>query len=175
MTPITPQCSGSRSLGVAALFCVVLLLSLSGAAFAKNNSSYTQFGHNISIGPNEQVGELTCFGCSIRVRGQVAGDVTAFGGNIVIEDQAQVAGDVTAFGGDLRLESGVKVAGGATVFAGGIQRDPQATVSGDVTTMGGRGWLLPMVLAPFVVLGLLIALVVWIVQRARRPSLTAAA
>jgi len=153
----------------------VLLLSLSGAAFAKDNPSYTQFGHNISIGPNDQVGELTCFGCSIRVSGQVAGDVTVFDGNIVIENQAQVAGDVTAFGGDLRLDSGVKVAGDATVFAGRIQRDPQATISGDVTTMGGRGWLLPMALAPFIVLGLLIALVVWIVQRARRPSLTAAA
>ena len=175
MTHITPHCSGSRSLTIAALFCVVLLLFLSGAAFANDNPSYTQFGHNISIGPNEQVGELTCFGCSIRVRGQVAGDVTAFGGNIVIEDQAQVAGDVTAFGGDLRLDGGVKIAGGATVFAGRIQRDPQATISGDVTTMGGRGWLLPMILAPFVVLGLLIALVVWIVQRARRPSLSAAA
>jgi hypothetical protein len=65
-----------RLLGVLMLVCV----GLSGCALAKNNPSYTQVGHNISIGPNQEVGELTCFGCSIRVRGQVAGDVTTFGG-----------------------------------------------------------------------------------------------
>ena len=152
-------------------FAVVLFcLTLSSASFAKNNPSYTQFGHSINIAPNQQVGELTCFACSIRVRGQVAGDVTAFGGSVAIEDQAEVSGDVTTFGGDLRLDHGVKVAGDATVFGGQIRRDAGASISGDVTSMGGRGWLVPIVLAPFVVLGLLVAFVIWLVQRMRRPS-----
>jgi hypothetical protein len=172
---ITRRRSGSRFLATVAVPCLAALLSLSSAAFAKDNPSYTQFGHNISIGPNDRVGEVTCFACSIRVHGQVAGDVTAFLGTIVIEDQAQVAGDVTAFGGDVRLDGGSKVAGEATVFAGQVHRDPQATISGDVTTMGGRGWFVPMLLFPFVMLGLLIALVIWLVQRARRPAVHARA
>ncbi len=65
-------------------------------AAAKDNPSYTQFGHNINIGPSDEVGDVTCIGCSIHVRGLVAGDVTAVGGSIIIEDQAQVTGDVTA-------------------------------------------------------------------------------
>jgi len=154
---------------------VLLCLALSIPAFAKNNPSYTQFGHNINIGPSEAVGELTCFSCSIRVRGQVAGDVTTFGGSIVIEDQGQVAGDVTTFGGDIRLDRGVKIAGDATVFGGQIRRDSGATISGDVTSMGGHGWLVPIVLIPFVVLGLLVAFVIWLVQRVRRPSTPAMA
>ena len=162
---------GSRMLGALVLLC----LALSSAAFAKNNPSYTQFGHNINIGPSEAVGELTCFACSIRVRGQVAGDVTTFGGSIVIEDQGQVAGDVTTFGGDIRLDRGVKIAGDATVFGGQIRRDSGATISGDVTSMGGHGWLVPIVLIPFVVLGLLVAFVIWLVQRVRRPSTPAVA
>jgi hypothetical protein len=157
----------SRLLGAFTLFCLVL----STAAFASSNPSYTQFGHSISIGPNERASDLTCFGCSIRVRGQVAGDVTAFAGSVVIEDQGQVAGDVTAFGGDIRFEQAVKVAGDATVFGGEIRRDPRATISGDVTTMGGRAWIVPIFLAPFLFLGLLIALVIWIIHRVRRPSL----
>jgi len=154
------------------VFCALVLfcVSLSSAAFAKNNPSYTQFGHNINIGPNQEVGELTCFACSIRVRGQVAGDVTAFGGSVVIEDQGQVAGDVTPFGGDIRLDQGVKVAGEATVVGGQIRRAPGASISGDVTSMGGHGWLVPIVLAPFVALGLLVAFVIWLVQRLRKPS-----
>src|SRR2546425_654204 len=157
---------------VAARF-LLLFLVLPGASFA--NPSYTQFGHNISVGPNNKTGDLTCFGCSIRVRGEVAGDVTAFGGSIVIEDQGQVAGDVTGFGGDVRLDKGVKVSGDVTVFGGKIQRDPQASIAGDVTSMGGHGWLVVIFLAPIVVLGLLVALVVWIVQYLRRPSMPATA
>jgi cytoskeletal protein CcmA (bactofilin family) len=153
------------------LFC----LALSSVAFAKDNPSYTQFGHNITIGPNDQVRDLTCFACSIRVRGQVAGDVTALGGSIVIEDNAQVAGDITTFGGDIRLDQGAKVTGDATVFGGQIRRDPAATISGDVTSMGGHGWLVPILLAPFLALGLLVAFVIWLVQRRRGPSAPAIA
>ena len=40
--------------------------------------------------PNERVSDATCFGCTIHVRGHVMGDVTAFGGSIVVEDQGQV-------------------------------------------------------------------------------------
>jgi hypothetical protein len=158
-------------------FCalVVFCLVIATPTFAKDKSSYTQVGHNINVGPNEQVSDVTCFACSIRVRGQVAGDVTAFGGSIVIEDHAHVAGDVTTFGGDIRLDEGVKVAGDATVFGGQIRRDPAATISGDVTSMGGHGWLVPIVLAPFLVLGLLIAFVIWLVQRKRGPAAAVAA
>src|SRR5258708_18098997 len=114
-----------RGYRVRLLGALTLFIGLSGCAFAKNNPSYTQFGHNINIGPNEEVSDLTCFGCSIRVRGQVAGDVTAFGGSIVLENEGQIAGDVTTFGGDIRLDRGVKVAGGVTVFGGQLPRDPR--------------------------------------------------
>lgn len=174
MIHVTPCGSRARFLVALALPCLGLVLSLSGTGFASDNPAYTQFGHNITIDPNQGAGDLTCFGCSIHVRGQVAGDVTAFGGNIVLEDPAQVAGDVTAFGGDLRIDQSVKVAGDVTVFAGQLHRDPQATVSGDVTSMGGRGWLLPMLMAPFIILGLLVAFVIWLVQRLRNPSVPAA-
>jgi cytoskeletal protein CcmA (bactofilin family) len=150
-------------------------LCLSTGAWASDNPSYTQTGRDIDIGQNQQVGDLTCFGCSIRVRGQVAGDVTAFAGNIVLEDQAQVSGDVTTIAGDMRLDEGVKVAGDATVIGGQLRRDPQSSVSGDITSLGGRGWFWPILLAPFMMLGLLIAFVVWLVQRLRTPSVPAAA
>ena len=65
----------------------------------------------------------------------------------------------------------MKVAGDVTVVGGGLRRDPQASISGDVTSVGGRGWVIPILLAPFVFLGLLIAFVVWLVQRIRRPSI----
>src|SRR4030081_3628630 len=100
--------SGTRRV---CFYALLFWVAFSAAAFAKENPSYTQVGRNINVGPNDKVGDLTCFGCSIHVRGEVAGDVTAFGGNVTLEDEAQVAGDVTVFGGDVRLDRGVKVAG----------------------------------------------------------------
>jgi hypothetical protein len=164
--------SGARSIG---FYALLFWVAFSPAAFAKDNPSYTQLGRNINVGSNDQVGDLTCFGCSIHIRGEVAGDVTTFGGSVTVEDQAQVAGDVSIFGGDARLDRGVKVSGDVSVFGGQIHRDPQAAISGDVTSFGGHGWLLPILVTPIVLLGLLVALVVWIVQRARRPSLPARA
>ena len=96
-------------------------------------------------------------------------------GNITIEEQAQVSGDVTAFAGDLRLTKNVKVDGDAAVFGGQLRRDPEARVGGDVTSMGGRGWIMLIFLSPLVVLGLVVALVIWLVQRIRRPAVQATA
>ena len=78
------------------------------------------------------------------------------------------------FGGDARFDRGVGVAGEVSVFGGHIHRDPQAAIAGDVTSFGGHGWLLPILLTPIVLMGLLVALIVWIIQRIRRPSLPAA-
>ncbi|MBZ5683042.1 MAG: polymer-forming cytoskeletal protein [Acidobacteriia bacterium] len=157
------------------LWLAVSCLAFSATAWAKDNPSYTQVGHTINVGPNDQVGDVTCFGCSIHVRGQVAGDVTTFGGSITIEDQAQVSGDATAFAGDLRLTKDAKVDGDATVFGGQLRRDPEAQVGGDVTTMGGRGWIALIFVAPLIVMGLFVALLIWLIQWLRRPAMPAAA
>jgi len=164
--------SGGRSI---CFYALLFWVAFSTAAFAKDNPSYTQVGRNINVGPNDKVGDLTCFGCSIHIRGEVAGDVISFGGSVTVEDQAQVAGEVSIFGGDARLDRGVRVAGDVSVFGGRIHRDPQATIAGDVTSFGGHGWLLPILVTPIILLGLLVALVVWIIQRTRRSSLPAAA
>jgi hypothetical protein len=132
-------------------------------------------GHNINVGPDEEVSEATCFGCSIRVRGHVFGDVTTFGGSIIVEEQGQVDGDATTFGGDIRIAKEVKVGRDVTVFGGRIRRDPAASVGGDVTTMGGPGWIVLIFLFPLLFLAAFIALLVWIVRRIMRPSVPAAA
>jgi len=155
-----------RLLPVCLLFCV----ALSTPASAREAHDRTQVGGNIIVGPGEEVGDATCFGCSIRIRGHVSSDATAFGGSIIVEDQGRVDGDVTAFAGGVRLGNQGSVKGDVTVFGGRIQRDPAATVGGDVTTMGGPGWIVLILGAPFLFFGLFVALVVWIVRRLLRPT-----
>jgi len=152
------------------LFAGFLLIAISTAAFGKDVHDRTQFGHNISIGAGEEVSEVTCFGCSVRVRGHVASDVTTFGGSIVVEGQGEIGGDTTTFGGSVRLDKDAKVHD-VTVFGGQVHRDAAATVLGDVTNFGGAGWLVLVFGLPLVIFGAVIALIVWLVRRLMRPAL----
>jgi hypothetical protein len=154
---------------------LVICFALSSAAFAVRATDRTQMGHNINVEPGEEISEATCFGCTIRIRGHVLGDATAFGGSIIVEDQGKVNGDATAFGGDIRLDKQVSVAGDVAVFGGHLRRDPAATIGGDATNFAGAGWMLLIFLLPIVVLGAFIAFVVWLIRRIMRPSVPATA
>src|SRR5215469_3120900 len=147
-----------------------LVIAFSTAAFADGPHERTQFGRDIVVGPNEEVSDATCFGCSVRIRGHVTGDVTTFLGGVVLEDQGEIAGDTTTFGGNIRLSRGVKINGDVTVFGGRLRRDPEATIHGDVANFGGPIWLFVIFGLPLVILGAFIALIVWLVRRLLRPA-----
>jgi hypothetical protein len=148
-----------------------VLLALCVASFAKDNPERTQVGREIHVGTTETAGELTCFACSIYVRGRVNGDATTFGGRIVVEEGGSISGDATSFGGDLRVQAGASVRGDATSFGGHVVRDQQGTVGGDVASFGGVGGLLLVVVLPLVFLAGIVALIVWLLRR-NRPANT---
>ena len=150
--------------------CVLLAAALMPAASAESKPDRTQVGHDISVGPDEEVSEVTCFGCSVRIRGHVSGDATTFGGSIVVDDHGEVGGDATTFGGDIRLNKEVSVHGDVTVFGGRIRRDPAAVIGGDVTNMGGPGWIVLIFALPLAFVGLFVALVIWLIMRLLRPA-----
>ena len=157
--------------------CCLLLVSAFGIpALAEGSHDRTQFGHDVTVGSDEKVAEVTCFACSVRVRGRVDGDVTTFGGSVVVERDAIVGGDTTTFGGDVRLDGGASVKS-LTVFGGRVRRDSGATVGGDVTTFGGGAslWLFIVFGLPFLVLGAFIVLIVWLVRRFTRRAVPVAA
>jgi hypothetical protein len=150
-----------------ALFLVIAL----PAAFAKNSGGeITQFGRDIHISPDQKAADVTCFNCSIYVDGQVGGEITAFHGNIVLQDGAMVGGEVTDFLGDVRMGQDSKIAGELTVLGGKLRRPSTASVAGDVTVMEGTAWVYIMVLGPFVFLAGVIALIIWLVRRKKTPA-----
>ena len=148
----------------------VLVLAAGTPCLARGGSDYTQFGHDIRIGPEQNVGEVTCFNCSVYVRGNVGGDITTFHGNVVLEDNAAVGGEVTAFLGDVRAQGGTKIGGDVTVFSGTVHRQEGAAIGGEVTTMDGTFWFFMIFVLPFLFLIGIAALIVWLVQRSRRPA-----
>jgi UDP-3-O-[3-hydroxymyristoyl] glucosamine N-acyltransferase len=151
--------------------CVLICLALSAAGFAATSSDVTHFGSDITIDPGHDVGEATCFGCTVHVRGHVAGDVTVIGGNVVVEDQGQIGGDTTAFLGGVRLEKNVKVSGDLTVFGGRIRLDPTASIGGETTNFAGIWWILLICGLPLAFMGGFVFLIVWVVRRLTRPGI----
>ncbi len=152
------------------VFAFAIFLAPHPSSAAQTNPDRVQFNHDIRIGSNERVGDVTCIACSVHVRGQVSGDVTTIAGSVFLEQGASIAGDVTVVGGNAHAESGTQVAGALTAVGGTLLRDPQAAVAGDVTTVGGGGWVFLIFLLPFVVLGGIVALIIWLIQRSRRPA-----
>ena len=155
-------------------FSLLFVIALSATSFAAGRDR-TQFGRDISVAAGDEVGEITCFGCSVRIRGHVDGDVTTFGGTVLVEDQGEVSGDTTVFGADLRLDKGAKADGDVTIFGGRLHRDPNATVGGDVTNFSGSIWLFVIFGLPLVIFAGFIALIVWIVRLLTRRTVPAAA
>jgi hypothetical protein len=143
--------------------------------FAQNTAGTvhdrTQFGTDINVGANEEIGDATCFGCNVRVRGHVNGDVTVMFGSITIEEQGEVSGDVTNFGRGVRLDRGAKVGGDVTVFGGPVRRDADASVGGDVTNFKGSFWFFLVFGLPIVIFVAIVLLIVWLVRRLTRPSM----
>lgn len=157
-----------------ALLVLAACIVLSGAGFAQKTHDITQFGHDITIGPDEGVLDATCFGCSIRVRGHVKTELTVFGGSIILQDQAEVGTDANVFGGGIRLEPGAKVDGDVTVFGGKIERDPAAVIAGSVTNFSGGLWMFLIFVLPLMIFGGLVTLIVLLIRRLTRTQMQTA-
>jgi hypothetical protein len=153
----------------------LLVAGLSSATFGQGSRERTQFGHDVVVGAGEEVSEITCFGGSVRVRGHVAGDVVAFGGNVVIEEEGSVGGDATVFGGGVRLEKTARVGGDVTIFGGILRRDPESQVGGDITNFSGGFWLPLMVALPLIFIGAIVVLIIWLIRRYSRSGVPAPA
>jgi hypothetical protein len=158
-----------------ACLCLLFIAGLSSAALADGAHERTQFGRDVSVGPGEEVSEVTCFGCSVRIRGHVAGDVTTFGGSVIVEGGGAINGDTTTFGGNVRLDNQAKLGGDLAVFGGRISRGPESAVGGDVTNFSGGFWVSLIFGLPLILLGGFVALIIWLVRRLTRPGVPATA
>ncbi len=154
---------------------LALVWFLGSGTLAYSSQDRTEVGRHVSIAPGDEANEVTCFGCSVRIRGHVKSDVTVFGGSVIVEDQAEVDGDITAFAGRVRLDDGVKVGGDVTVFGGHIHRNPGAFIGGDLIDFGNPGLIVLLALIPLVAFLALIALIVWLVRRLVWPTVPATA
>ncbi len=152
--------------------CALTCLLLTGGALGANQPDIVQFHRDIHVESGQSAGDISCIGCSVYVRGQVAGDVAVLLGKLVISPSASVAGNVAVIAGDLAGGDASSIGGDVAVIGGRFRRPPDMRVNGNVAVMEGRGWFYLMVFAPLLGLVFLVALIVWMVQLVRRRSRT---
>ncbi len=164
------------ALGIFLGSCSTLMASRHG----DRKSEITKISQSIHIKSNDRAdGDVNCFGCSVKVDGNVAGDLAVFGGTA--EVNGSVAGDVAVFGGELKMGPGASIAGDVAVFGGKIQRDPSATIGGQTTEFGGgfifgAGALgiLGLILVVLSFVGIVLYLVVYAIAGRPRIEVTTA-
>jgi hypothetical protein len=87
------------------------------------------FGGTIVVDTGEVVcGDLTSFGGTVAINGEVRGDVVSFGGEVVIA--GTVDGNVDIYGGTVTLQNGSDVRGDLNLYAGGWARGDSAQLNG---------------------------------------------
>lgn len=93
----------------------------------------------VVVGADQAAGDVVCFGCGARVRGEAMGDIVAFGSNVEVEGVAH--GDIAVLGGAIHLGSAAKVDGDAVAIGGYVTQDPGAH-------LGGQNFAAPYIFFP---------------------------
>jgi hypothetical protein len=148
------------------LLAVGLLLASSLPAFAKGGEDRASVGNDITIAEGETAGDVACVFCSVRVHGDVRGDVAVLFGRIEVDPGHTISGDLAALGADLNLGEGATVGGDVAIAAGDANLAPGAMIHGSRMVLSNRMWLL-LPFAPLLILIGVIWLIVHLVRRNR--------
>jgi hypothetical protein len=145
-----------------------LLLLLASPAFARghNSNDRASMGSDITVSENETVGDVACAFCSVRIHGDVSGDVAVLFGSVTVDSGHKINGDNAILGGDLNLADGATVGGDVAILAGNANLAEGAVIHGSRTVLPGAFWLL-IPLSPFLFLIGIIWLIVYLVRRNR--------
>jgi hypothetical protein len=151
------------------LSAVLLLVLLVTNGFFKHShgeNDRASFGSDITVAEGETVGDVACAFCSVHLRGDVTGDVAVAFGSVTVEPGHSIAGDTAILEGDLNLGEGSSVNGDLAILAGGAHLTEGAAIHGSRAVVPQPIGTL-ILLAPFLLLGGLIWLIVYLVRRRR--------
>jgi hypothetical protein len=94
-------------------------------------------GGKLRLGPGEVAHDVSVYGGNADIEGTVTGDLSIMGGKGRVGKTGHVAGNATLLGGSLRLDDGARVDGEVTVLGGKLDRAAGAAVGGTTTHAGG--------------------------------------
>ncbi len=84
------------------------LLAVTIPAFARGDNDRVSVGSDITVAEGETAGDIVCVFCSVRVHGDVMGDVAVFLGSVTVDAGRSIRA-MPRLGGDLNLGEGASV------------------------------------------------------------------
>jgi acetyltransferase-like isoleucine patch superfamily enzyme len=147
------------------LFGFALLLATL-PAFASSDNDRATVGNDITVDEGDTAGDIACVFCTVRIHGEVKGDVAVLFGAVIVDNDRGISGDLAIFGGDLLLGSDSWVGHDVSVMAGDVKTGSGAMIHGASTVFPGRIWLL-LPLAPLLIFFGFCWLIVYLVRRNR--------
>jgi hypothetical protein len=148
------------------LLAATLLLLATTSAFARSSDDRASVGSDITVTEGETANDIACAFCSVRIHGNVKGDVAVLFGSITLDSNHSISGDVAILGGDLNMGEESAVGGDVAVAAGNANLASGAMIHGSRNVLPGAFWLL-IPLAPLLILIGIIWLIVYLVRRNR--------
>jgi hypothetical protein len=141
-----------------------LLIPAVSLGFANSSQDRVGVGIDIVVADGESAGDIACAFCTVRVHGDVRGDIATFLGTVTVDADRNIAGDVASLGGDLVMGQDASVGGDVAIAAGETKLASGAAIRGEQTVLPGRIWLL-LPFAPLIILVGVIWLIVYVVRR----------
>jgi hypothetical protein len=155
-------------------FFLPLLLTVGALGQAPGNRTYV--GQDIFVAAGQQVHNATCLFCSVQVEGDLTGHVfvlfgslnvsgqvrrtaTVIWGNAVVDSQARIGGDTVVLGGNAVYETDESLSGSAYVVGGHLSRVSRPSGEGRQRGRVSLSPLFSFLLAAFVLLLLLSAII----------------
>jgi hypothetical protein len=153
------------------LSVILLLLFVVGVTGGFYKGSHGEndrasFGSDITVPEGETASHVACAFCSVHLRGDVSGDVAVAFGSVIVEPGHSISGDTAILEGDLKLGEGSTVNGDLAILAGSADVAEGAAIHGSRAVIPQPIGTL-ILLAPFLALGGLIWLIVYLVRRRR--------
>jgi hypothetical protein len=148
------------------LLAAALLIFATTAAFARSSEDRASVGEDITVNEGETANDIACLFCSVRIHGDVKGDVAVLFGNVTLDPAHTISGDVAVLGGNLNMGEESSIGGDVAVAAGQDNLASSAVIHGGRSIFPGKFWLL-VPLIPFIILIGIIWLIVYLVRRNR--------
>lgn len=113
----------------------------SGGGECTSRSHNPSFGGTVIVGPGEVLcSELTAFGGTVEIQGEVRGNIIAFNSEVIID--GGVTGNITLIGGSVSMHKGSHIHGDINLYGAQGQRDGGAQVDGIVRDHARNPWSL---------------------------------
>ena len=131
--------------------CLLASVFAFAATPARASHDEVQFGNSIHVPAGASIHDAVCFFCSVRVEGEVEGDIVVFFGNVHVsgaahhdvvnffgtvtaDDNAAIGHDLVNFFGGIRLGENVSVGKDMVAMFGGVHAPDSVVVGGDRVT-----------------------------------------